>query len=151
MVRFRTRRRKVPVMLAAGALCVLGVLLVPGLLPREEPEPNGAVAPAGRTQRPTARKARRPAPRFTPGAPGDDFRVDEVKWVPAGLLLEGTCSPRGAVRIRAGKQTAILEPGGDRWWAVVTDVGESVEVVAEGIDGKTARRRVAVPSSSGGP
>ncbi|MDH3590823.1 MAG: formylglycine-generating enzyme family protein, partial [Planctomycetota bacterium] len=74
-----------------------------------------------------------------------DFALTAVLALRDSVFVTGTCSPRGVVRVEVNGQAASLRPDGASFQIRLFERSSSIEAVAYGIEGKTARLTAEVP------
>jgi len=79
-----------------------------------------------------------------PGSVEGALTVDEAVLYGHRILLKGTIAANAVVRVTVDGAPIPILPSGDRFQALLERDKTSVELVAEGIDGKTSRQLVLV-------
>ncbi len=141
---FSRQKTVVATTAAAALLAVVGVLCLPGSTPEEETFAKSARKTPHRAVRRTA--SRGTAARIKPVPPEQDLKITSIIREDHGVVLTGTCSALGAVRIHVEGNPAVIEPSGNAFWARVPGRPEVLLVEAFSLDGR-AELAVKVPES----
>jgi len=144
----RSQHRVVVWAVTIIVLAIVGVICWPGSTPEAETITKTANHTPHRAVRRTVSHSGRD--RVTPVPPEQDLKITGIVRDDRGIVLSGTCSSLGAVRIEVEGRPAVIEPSGNEFWARIPGRPEVLLVEAFSLDGR-AELAVKIPDTLAAP